>query len=282
MSNQPQSLSEKEGHSQKGIDERCIEALLAKDRLNHLGGFIQGLIHNINGPLHNMSMLVEVLVRSQGKLEKSAKESGLSVDPALDALLQKQGRRLEQLSQQIKTLTDMLRSFMLLHEIERNESEVDVNLVLTKLAETFRSDLFFKHQVTLELRLTKNLPLVRVLGRHLLPALVHLFKNAVTAMRQSPEKRLVLESALEEDGIRIAFRDTGCGIASEEARRRCFDLFYSHWAQLPEIPSTDECYLGFGLFAVRRLLEPYGVRVALESVDGETTALLHIPFSCSR
>jgi len=257
--------------------DRCIAALIEKDRLNHLGRFIQGLIHNVNGPLQNMSMLVEVLIRGQEKLENAGGYGSVASCPDFGMLIQKQGKRLHQLSQQISALADMLRSFMVLHEIERNETEVDINLVLSKLAETFRSDLFFKHQVTLDLRLTKNLPLVRILGRHLIPALVHLFNNAVVAMKKTAEKRLVVESRLEEGIVRILLRDTGCGLQSEEVRQRCFDLFYSHWQPSEGDQTGEENHMGFGLYAARRLLEPYGIEVSLESADGETTAVVDIP-----
>jgi signal transduction histidine kinase len=257
--------------------DRCIAALIEKDRLNHLGRFIQGLIHNVNGPLQNMSMLVEVLIRGQEKLENAGGYGSVASCPDFGMLIQKQGKRLHQLSQQISALADMLRSFMVLHEIERNETEVDINLVLSKLAETFRSDLFFKHQVTLDLRLTKNLPLVRILGRHLIPALVHLFNNAVVAMKKTAEKRLVVESRLEEGIVRILLRDTGCGLQSEEVRQRCFDLFYSHWQPSEGDQTGEENHMGFGLYAARRLLEPYGIEVSLKSADGETTAVVDIP-----
>lgn len=257
--------------------DRCIAALIEKDRLNHLGRFIQGLIHNVNGPLQNMSMLVEVLIRGQEKLENAGGDGSVASCADFGMLIQKQGKRLHQLSQQISALADMLRSFMVLHEIERNETEVDINLVLSKLAETFRSDLFFKHQVTLDLRLTKNLPLVRILGRHLIPALVHLFNNAVVAMKKTAEKRLVVESRLEEGIVRILLRDTGCGLQSEEVRQRCFDLFYSHWQPSEGDQTGEENHMGFGLYAARRLLEPYGIEVSLESADEETTAVVDIP-----
>ncbi len=258
--------------------EKCIDALLQKDRWNHLGGFVQGLIHNINGPLQNMSMLVEVLIKGHEQIALRCLD-GSPVSIEVNALQEKQGKRLHQLGVQITTLTDMLRSFMILHEIERNESEVDVNLILTKLAETFRSDLFYKHQINVELRLAKNLPLVRILGRHLIPALVHLLQNAVLAMKDSPQKQLTIESSLENATIRLSVSDTGCGIDSAQDVKGWFDLFYSGWRK-PDFPqNSDERHLGFGLYAVKRLLDPYGVDVTVSPSGTGTTVALSIPSS---
>lgn len=257
--------------------EQCIDALLQKDRWNHLGGFVQGLIHNINGPLQNMSMLVEVLVRGQEQIASRCADNS-PVPMEVNALHEKQGKRLHQLGAQITDLTNMLRSFMILHEIERNESEVDVNLIVSKLAETFRADLFYKHQVDVDLRLAKDLPLVKILGRHLIPALVHILKNAVMAMKDSPQKQLTIESGLENTAVRLVVSDTGCGINPGQDVEGWFGLFSSGWRKSDSPQYVEERHLGFGLYAVKRLLDPYGVDVAVNPSETGTTVTLNIPF----
>lgn len=267
---------EASGFEDTAMLEQCIDALLQKDRWNHLGGFVQGLIHNINGPLQNMSMLVEVLIRGHEQIASRCVD-GSPVPAGVSAVHEKQGKRLHQLGAQITALADMLRSFMVLHEIERNESEVDVNLILTKLAETFRADLFYKHQIGVELRLAKNLPLVKILGRHIIPALVHIMRNAVMAMKDSPQKQLTIESRLESTTIRLVVSDTGCGIDSGKDVEGWFDLFSSGWQKTDSPQHVEERHLGFGLYAVKRLLDPYGVDVTMSSSGTGTTVTLNIP-----
>ena len=48
--------------SKKISEEQYIGALYEKDRLNYSGKFVQGFVHNANGPLHNISMLAEMLL----------------------------------------------------------------------------------------------------------------------------------------------------------------------------------------------------------------------------
>ena len=177
-----------------GMSEKYLDALLEKDRLCYLGYFVQGVIHNVNGPLQNLSMLGEILLKGQDSQDGFVHARCSGSQGEWQDLSTKQRKRLAQLSQQILGLADMMRDFMVLHEIERNETEVDLNLILSKLVNVFRSDLFFKHQVALDLQLARNLPLMRILGRHLIPALVHIFRNALTAMRDSAEKRLAIHS----------------------------------------------------------------------------------------
>ncbi|MFP5213451.1 MAG: sensor histidine kinase [Acidobacteriota bacterium] len=260
------TLEERSGSA----SERYLEALIEKDRLSYLSGFVQGFVHNINGPLQNISMLSEILSKGEDAQDRFVRARCTDSTEEWEGLYDGQRKRIQQLTQQVFAIADMLRDFMLLHEVERNEASVDVNLVLSKLASVFRADLFFKHQVSFDLRLTKNLPMVKVCGCHLIPSLVHLFRNALTALRGAPEKRLVLESRLEGDCVRILFRDSGCGLACREG---LFDLFVSLWPDQDE----RENHLGFGLYAVKRLLEPYGISVRLEEAEGETMAIVDIP-----
>jgi signal transduction histidine kinase len=258
---------------------RLLDVLFEKDRLSYLGKIVRGLIHNVNGPLQNISMLVEVLTRGQDQMDGLAQSPQPVIRENWDSLSQKQRQRLARLNEQVFLLSEMLRDFMVLQEIERNESEVDIKLVLQKLASIFRADLFLKHQVDLQLQMDEAIPLVRVRGRDLIAALIHLFQNAIRAVRESETKRIVIECRREEDRIRIVFRDSGCGLAADEDAERLFELFYSHWPELSSKADTGERHFGFGLFAARRLLAPHGVKVEIERRGDETLSILEIPLT---
>jgi signal transduction histidine kinase len=254
-----------------------LDALFEKDRLSYLGKMVRGLIHNINGPLQNISMLVEVLMRGQDQLNRMVQESDGDLLDQWDGLFQKQQHRFQRLTEQIFVLVGILRDFMVLQEIERNESEVDLKLVLNKLVAVFQADLFLKHQVDLELQIAEGIPLIRILGRDLIPSLIHLFQNAIIAVRESERKRIVIECLKEEGRIWIVFRDSGCGFDGGQDQECLFELFYSNWREASAKQDPPEKRLGFGLFAARRLLAPYGVNVSLERRGDETLTLLEIP-----
>jgi len=164
---------------------RCYEALLSKDRQGYLGGFVHGLIHNINGPLQNMSMLTELIAAGQDRADQFV---SVHLPDHLEDWKQAQGKqkqRLQQLSDQIAKVAEMLRELVFLLELERTEGEMDVNLTVARLVPVLRADLFFKHQVAVELRLAPKLPLTNLPGGHLIVALVQLFRNAMQAMHES-------------------------------------------------------------------------------------------------
>ena len=264
------------------LDQMCgrlLDVLFEKDRLSYLGKIVRGLIHNVNGPLQNISMLVEVLTRGQDQMDGLARSPQPVPRDKWDTLSEKQRQRLTRLTEQVFLLSEMLRDFMVLQEIERNESEVDIKLVLNKLASIFRADLFLKHQVDLQLQMDEAIPLVRVRGRDLIAALIHLFQNAIRAVRESETKRIVIECRREDDRIRITFRDSGCGLPADEDVERLFELFHTRWPELSSAADTGEKYFGFGLFAARRLLAPYGAKAEIERRGDETLSILEIPLN---
>ncbi len=253
-----------------------LAALMEKDRLGHTSRLIRGLIHNINGPLHNLSMLGEMLLHGQDQLDVFFEEQGTQRGVECASLRTKQRDRLRRVMEQIALLSEMLQDFSVVHELLFGTSDVDISFVLEKTAKAFRSDLFFKHRVELTLRLEENLPPVHIPGRALVPALMHLIRNALLALTSVEERRLTVESSREGSLIRVVIRDTGIGFDPRSVEELC-RLFHSGWPR--EVLESDdmESHFGFGLFAVQSLLHPYGVRLSLTREEGETVAVLEIP-----
>ena len=258
--------------------ERSLDALFEKDRLSQFGRVVKGLIHNINGPLQNLSMLVEMLSKGQDQLDGLALSRPEGFSEKWEGVSSKQRQRFQRLTQQISLLAGILRDFMVLLDIERNQSRVDLNLIIEKMASVFQADLFFKHDVEMDLQLERGLPLASIHGRDIIPALMHLFQNAITALREAPQKKLTIECLREsEEFIRIVFRDSGCGPGAEPSVGDRCDLFYSNWPETVIIHEHGEKHFGFGLYAVRQLLGPYGVEFRLERDLQVTEAILKIP-----
>jgi signal transduction histidine kinase len=263
-------------HSRESV-AKWIEFVLGKERLNYSGALCEGLIHNLNGPLQNVSMLVEMMQAGFGRLGELSNPDCEKELTERNQIYERQRQWAQKLFQQISLLDTMLRELRLLNEIECNPTEVDLNLLVSSLVPAFRCDLFFKHQVRFELRLASHLPLIRVLARHLIPAIVHLFENAMIALRGAHKKQLVIETTVDAERIGLSFRDTGCGLKPGE-EEKCFDLFYSGW---PPAAQQPERHFGVGLFLTSALLEPYGIKVRLWQDGDETVAALDIPINAS-
>lgn len=256
--------------------ERCVHALHEKDRLNYSGRFVQGFVHNINGPLQNLTMLTEMLI-SGLEIQDRMFRSDAGESEKWSELMTKQRKRLDQVRGQILNLSADLREFMQLHEIERCGTEVDINAVIEKMAKLFRSDLFFKHHIKCGLHLAKNLPHIRVLGRDIVPALFHIFHNAVTALTESQKKELTVETGMQPGEIVVRITDSGVGLPEGVRADTLFDLFESRWPKFDAQAASSDQHLGFGLYAARRLLAPYGFSVSLERTGEGTSAVMRMP-----
>jgi signal transduction histidine kinase len=256
--------------------DQYFEVLLEKDRFAYLGCFMQGFLHNANGPLQNMSMLLELLQKELDNQERLLLSANMG-SGEIETLLAKQRQRIQQLSSQVETLAEMLRVFMVLKQIEQIDTEIDINFVLIKLSEAFKADLFFKHQVALELQLSRNLPLIQIRGEHILPALVHLVRNAVTALKLSSGRRLLIESRKEDDGVLIHIRDNGCGLQKTVKTESFFEPFTSWWPSEMLNACGEEKSKGYGLYGVRHLLGSYGIDVQLRRCEDGTSATIRIP-----
>ncbi|MEM5788337.1 MAG: ATP-binding protein [Syntrophobacteraceae bacterium] len=256
--------------------DKCLRALHEKDRLSFAGRFVQGFVHNANGPLQNLSMLTEMLL-SGLDIQDRMFRANAGDDPKWTEILAKQRKRLTQMRDQIYGLAGDLREFMHLNDIERNGTDIDINALLSSILKVFRSDLFFKHHVSPELQLTKNLPRVKIPGQKIIPAIFHLIQNAITAMQDAADKKLVIETRGLEDHLLVRFIDSGCGLRECHDTEPLFHLFESRWPAASDRAKKD--HMGFGLYAARQLLSPYGCTVSLECGAEGTSAIVRIPLS---
>lgn len=259
--------------------EHTLQMLLEKDRLSQLGRIVKGLIHNLNGPLQNLSMLGELLVKGQDQMDRLVLDGMPDVSEQWAAGSAKQRQKLQRLTRQISDLADILRDFTLLIETERNEAHTNLEMLIEKVVKIFRADLFFKHHVEVDLHLEGRLPNVKIKGRELAPALIHILQNAATAVRTSPVKKISIECHRKPDrSIHLIIRDSGCGPGVEGHEPGTAGLF-SRWPLEILNQEKDEIHFGFGLFAVRHLLVPYGVDISMERQGAETVVDLRIPAS---
>jgi signal transduction histidine kinase len=265
-----------EGRGERQEMTNCLPALMEKDLLSQTSGLIRGLIHNINGPLHNLSMLGEMLINGHEQLDRLLDEQGIQLGESGLSLRVKQRDRLQRFMQQISALSEMLQDFSIIQELMTGSTDVDITFVLNKLAKVFRADLFFKHRVEVTLKLEENLPPVNIPGGALVPSLMHLIRNALLALSEASDKKLCIECSRNESLIRIAIRDTGIGFDPLHAER-LFQLFYTGWPK--EILERHELegHFGLGLYVVRTLLQPYHVHLSLSREGTETVAALEIP-----
>jgi len=259
------------------LSPQCLDAILHKDPLAQWGSLFPGLIHNVNGPLQNMTMLTGMMQSTQATLNQDLSRHAEWVDGPLQENLQKQEKRLQQMAQQIETLGDMLQDFIALDGMVQNDTELDLRVLLKRLARAYRADLFCKHHVKIQLEVCEDLPLLKIPGSALVPALIHLLENSLAALQEAPEKHLRIECHRGKDEIVVLFCDTGCGLPPERAARD----FCTPFGTGPSSPygrsQKRHKHFRLGLYMACLLLNPHGVRLALAFDGKETSAIVRIP-----
>lgn len=90
-----------------------------------------------------------------------------------------------------------------------------------------------------------SLPAVRGDPEMLRSIFDNIIENAVQAMQGNGD--IYIEFGLENDGVRISIRDTGCGMDDDFLRHRLFQLFNT----------TKPSGLGIGMYLVRRIIQAH-------------------------
>lgn len=172
--------------------EMPLERFVDFYRLVTLGMVIQGLVHNLNGPLQNLGMDMEMMehsLRTDKRIPVEMSESFLGRLQRMEGEFDHINRLIKSASMRIDPEGDYLQYGTLKGFLEQEISFLD-------------SDLYFKHNVRKEIELAENLPTLDDLSRDLLLALCWLIQSVVAEMESGKAKRFImkarsLSSALE-------------------------------------------------------------------------------------
>lgn len=255
-------LKELEEHNrllEKRVEERTRQ-LLAIEREAEIGKYASQIVHNLNNPLqviHGGLDLADMMMSDEnpdlkklGKCLHSAKASALDLKEIIAGILIHARRKA-------------------LHGTE----QTDINEILKRELDFFRIDAIYKYQIEKHVDLSDNLPCIVGNPIQIKQIIDNLVKNAIDAMEHSPQKRLTVETLLEDKTVAIRISDTGEGIAQENLAR----IFSPDFTTKPIGKGT-----GLGLASVKTMVEAYSGEIQVESKKGEgTTFIVRIPIERS-
>ncbi|MEW5803828.1 MAG: response regulator [bacterium] len=229
--------------------ERMIEELRKKgqeEKMAALGRLTAGFAHNLNNPLSCIIAYTEFLKVKYPQ------------EPRLDKMLSAANKMYAIIS----NMLDKTRK-----EHERKKVRINLNRILTEELEFFDADLEFKHQVEKYLELAEDLPDIEGVYSDLSQCFSNLIKNALDAMRQSDQKKLMVKTGWNEHALFVDIIDSGCGIRKEDLPK-LFEPFYSTKSRQGEEGPKGT---GLGLYSSYQLLRPYGVTFDVQSEVGKGT-----------
>jgi signal transduction histidine kinase len=235
---------------------------------------IEGIVHNLNGPLQILYIRSEQLEQNLKQLRGAVQSEALT---ELEGLPGPMGERIKSISRSLDDLNAQLRHLTndLIVERRSEVRDVRINQVIEDCIFLLNADMFFKHNVKKAFKLNDALPVLKGRKTDFRIIVLNLVHNALEAMVDAQDKHLTVETSSQEDKVIIKVRDTGCGIP-EQDREHIYKPFFTTKKGTGYEAKLDE-YAGLGLSFVSLLLGDYNGSISCESVPGKTTFTIEIP-----
>ena len=196
----------------------AVANLLRYFRDSLIGRNAKGIVHNMNSPLQVLSMHMELLAMDLGHLV------GLKCDNSqITSGISQAANRLEQLEDIVSRINDMVKlvgSRVYDEEQQEEEGPVMVTQLLSETIEFWKSDLFFKHKVGLDLSFPETSPVLILNEQHVKDSFDGILFSTIELLRETPEP--VLEIALstsDENLVSVGFYPKGISYPVEELEK---------------------------------------------------------------
>ncbi|MCL2063874.1 MAG: ATP-binding protein [Candidatus Cloacimonetes bacterium] len=231
---------------------RSLELELVRiNRLSEMGRRVQSIVHNLNTPLNSVIGFAQLISDEDPKNEDIKKiiMTASSMSDIIKYLLQ-------------KTVDDSIAMPIV----------VNINKLLNQELMFCNHDLFFKHNVTLELNLADDIPDLNLVYGDIAQVFQTLFNNAMEAMYESKNKNLFISSFVSEGYVCFSVRDSGIGMRPEICAR-IFELKYSTKTM------TSSGGFGIGLPLAKAIIDKLEGKIEVRSeADVGTEFIIYLPF----
>jgi signal transduction histidine kinase len=228
-------------------------------RLAALGRLLNGLAHNLNGPLQNLSMEMEIL---RSRIGPAGSTSDIFAETLRSRILSME-EELEQINALIKTIS--MRANMDFSQ----ETHMTLGDFFHQELLFLRANLYFKHHIHPNLELDLNLPPLRSLSKHIPLALGWLMQAMLEELESARVKGFRLRATVSENVVRIEFFVEGKALSEILPDSLALDA--------PSSKPLRVEYHGTGLAFAMTLLKTLGVSLAGFVKTSGSEIVLEIP-----
>lgn len=230
-------------------------------RLASLGKMIGGLIHNVNGPMQNLGLEIDM---SSHFIKNSSKQDEIPINDIQNRLnrMGEEFNRINLLIKDIAVRADVNNEYFAL---------LNFNDFIEKELEFYHANLYFKHNVKMNLELQDNPPMVRNLPENSMLALGWLLLSIIEELENQEGKKLAIKTIIKDNSLDVAIRAEKINLP-EKIRN-----------QINQIPSMDnpfideECDIPLALAIM--IFKSAGVTVKSNFSDSDSTEIkIKIPF----
>jgi PAS domain S-box-containing protein len=243
--------------AQKALRDKEAQ-LVHSSRLTAMGEMATGIAHELNQPL------TVIRIRSQS----------LGYEASNGTIVEERVSRVSsEITQQIDRATTIINHMSAFARVEVNDPVKAIDPAIS----ANQALLFFKEQfrireIGLDLKIGKNLPLVRMHGNRFEQILVNLLSNGRYAVDKKDESEkeytkqitLSLTEGESRKNVVLEVEDNGIGM-SETELQRCLEPFFT--------TKEEGKGTGLGLHIVRGIVEELNGDIAVESKEGISTTV---------
>jgi len=225
------------------------EQLIQSEKMASLGQMVAGIAHEINTPLGYVNNNVAIVrdsfssmhdtLKHLGVIYKEAKQkphNSKKINSTLisalkqyrtlenDDVINEASELLDDSNHGLDEISELVNNLKNFSRLDRQSAEYfnlheGINATLKIAGSTL------KHHNVSVVKDYHDLPDIECIPSKLNQVFLNIITNAAQAMPESGGN-LIITTELEEDGVRIIFKDTGEGM-SEETRNKIFDPFYT-------------------------------------------------------
>ena len=214
------------------------QALAHANRIATMGQLTASIAHEVNQPIAAVVTNAQAALRFLNMRPPAPEE----VQQALDQIV-KDGRRAGDVIGRIRALVT---------KAPTRKDRLDINNMIFEIIAVTGPEMR-RNGISLQTRFALDLPLIRGDRVQLQQVMLNVILNAVEAMcgvSEGPRQLLISTEKRGADGVRVAVRDSGPGLA-QETLERLFDAFYT----------TKPGGMGMGLSICRSIIEAHGGRI---------------------
>lgn len=247
------------------VAQRTRELVL-KERQAVIGQMIQGIVHNLRGPL-SASMGITTLAQDMIKdCINQAQRSAADLVPPLSAL----AGYIALGVQSNESLNSMINSLLVKSRKDavQHKTPLAINEVVSAELQFLNADMKIKHKIDKLLLLADDIPTIQGVHADFSQIFYNLIRNAADAMTASPLKRLTIRSAFDGQRITVDFTDTGTGM-DKAVMDRIFEPFFSTKAMSAAEAGDGPVGTGLGLYTCDEIIKAYGGDIVVSSQPGQ-------------
>ena len=240
--------------------------LVGKEREAIFGQLVQGIVHNLKGPLSVAMMKADLSTYAV----KDLLDAGGDLADAQRLIVERIHSHQESILEAVGKIEQLIENLLEKGRFESVDErrDIDLNELIEREMAFLEADMEFKHDVEKHLELDPNLPTIKGVYADFSQVVYNMVHNALEAMHEKEEKTLRICTRFDDSSVNIDFSDSGVGIPPEHLER-IFEPHFSTKSGKTESGTRNPGGTGLGLFICTRLMETYGATISVQSVPGE-------------